>query len=159
MRIILSLLLLGLLVLTPQESLANEKTCQGRFVNPLTDICWSCIFPISIGNVPVIGSRPDPPNPSSPICYCQRGIYPQIGITLGFWEPARLVDVTQSPYCFVNLGGMELSIGSKRQRGKSGYDDTPSRFYHVHWYLYPLLYWLNILTNFICLEGEQFDNM
>ncbi len=26
-----------------------SEACQGRFVNPITDICWSCLFPISIG--------------------------------------------------------------------------------------------------------------
>ena len=25
--------------------------CHGRFVNPITDICWSCILPISIGSI------------------------------------------------------------------------------------------------------------
>ncbi len=26
-------------------------------------------------------------------------------------------------------------------------------FYHVHWYKYPLTYWLNIITSLGCLEG------
>ena len=30
-------------------------------------------------------------------------------------------------------------------------------FYQVHWYVYPLIYWLEILTDFICLEDSQFD--
>lgn len=40
------LLILGLL--WPNISKAN-LTCSGRFVNPITDICWSCVMPISIG--------------------------------------------------------------------------------------------------------------
>ena len=29
---------------------ADSLTCTGRFPNPITDICWSCILPISIGS-------------------------------------------------------------------------------------------------------------
>ncbi|MBY0281878.1 MAG: TraU family protein, partial [Alphaproteobacteria bacterium] len=36
-------------------SCSNSKACSGRFVNPITDICWSCLFPISIGPVRVNG--------------------------------------------------------------------------------------------------------
>lgn len=30
-------------------------------------------------------------------------------------------------------------------------------FYHVHWYKYPLTYWLNIITSLGCLEGGDLD--
>jgi hypothetical protein len=30
---------------------AGVGTCTGQFPNPITDICWSCILPISIGGV------------------------------------------------------------------------------------------------------------
>lgn len=30
-------------------------------------------------------------------------------------------------------------------------------FYHVHWYKYPLTYWLNIITSLGCLEGGDTD--
>ena len=29
---------------------ADSLTCTGRFPNPITEICWSCILPISIGS-------------------------------------------------------------------------------------------------------------
>lgn len=36
-----------------------DSACEGRFVNPITDICWSCIFPLSLGSIKVSqGSRP-----------------------------------------------------------------------------------------------------
>ncbi len=146
----------GLLMLFSQTTSA-AASCQGRFINPITDVCWSCLFPISIGNVAVAGKRPDPPNPSLPVCLCQVGGSPRVGITLGFWEPARLADVTQSPYCFVNMGGLQLNFGSTRQRGTVGIEDRPTRMYHVHWYVYPLLYWLNLLIDFICVETDTFD--
>ena len=30
-------------------------------------------------------------------------------------------------------------------------------FYHVHYYVYPLIYWLELLTDFMCLEMATFD--
>jgi hypothetical protein len=42
-----------------------SANCQGRFVNPLTDICWSCLFPMTIGGANVSGPGfEDTPNPS-----------------------------------------------------------------------------------------------
>jgi hypothetical protein len=31
-------------------SAAGAATCTGKFPNPITDICWSCILPLSIGS-------------------------------------------------------------------------------------------------------------
>ena len=39
-------LLLGLATLPARA--AGAATCTGKFPNPITDICWSCILPISI---------------------------------------------------------------------------------------------------------------
>jgi conjugal transfer pilus assembly protein TraU len=43
------------------SQLANAKNlCHGKFVNPISDVCWFCLFPITIGNAAVIkGSQPD----------------------------------------------------------------------------------------------------
>lgn len=88
--------------------------CVGRFVNPLSDICWSCLFPITIGGMKVSESGEDTPNPRRLVCTCTKPI-PRIGIPISFWEPVRLVDVTRTPYCLVNMGGMQMM-----QRGVQG---------------------------------------
>lgn len=137
---------------------AADTTCHGEFVNPITDICWDCIFPISLGSFELIGGRPDPENPSNPICFCGTPI-PRIGLTIGFWEPVRLVDVTRNPFCFVNLGGLEIAPGGnwgvgKRTANRGG---SSKSFFHVHWYMYPLIYWLEVLMDFLCLEEGSFD--
>lgn len=140
-------------------------TCQGRFVNPISDICWSCLLPISIGPVSVgkggVPAKRDTKNPSSPICGCTKKNIPVPGISLGFWEPARMVDVTRTPYCMVGLGGVQLGpndvkkISSyNRSYGKRISHDS---FYHLHYYVYPLVYWLELITDLICLEQAGFD--
>lgn len=48
-----------------------DAACEGRFVNPITDICWTCIFPLSLGSTKVSqGKVPDTANPSMPIQFC-----------------------------------------------------------------------------------------
>ena len=32
---------------------APIATCTGKFPNPITDICWSCILPITIGGATI----------------------------------------------------------------------------------------------------------
>lgn len=139
-------------------------TCKGHFVNPITDICWSCLMPISIGGISIgKGSTPkkrDRANPKSPLCMCTKKNIPIPGVSIGFWEPVRLVDVTRTPYCMVNLGGLELgSDKSKISSFERGYDrrSTHTSFYHVHYYVYPLIYWLELLTDFTCLEQGTVD--
>jgi conjugal transfer pilus assembly protein TraU len=129
--------------------------CSGRLTNPITDVCWKCLFPISVAGIKVVSGDVDTFIPSAPICFCQRsGIpVPIPGIPIGFWEPARLVDVTKSPMCMVNLGG--ISLGTNINVGVKEEDE--GAFYHVHWYIYPVLYWLEILLDFACLEMASVD--
>jgi len=54
----------------------------------------------------------------------------------------------------VSLGG--FSLGTASQRGTR--DDTDSSaFYHLHWYIYPVIYWLELLTDFACTESASID--
>ena len=87
-------------------SSVSFATCTGHFVNPLTDVCWRCLFPLSIGNTQVVKSAlPDTQNASSPVGICPSSVGARVGLNIGFWEPMALVDVTDTPYCLVNLGG------------------------------------------------------
>ena len=140
---------------------ASAQSCTGRFVNPVTDVCWECLFPISIGPIR-IGSAtgaPDTPNPGSPICYCGSPI-PRIGLSLGVWEPARLIDASRAPWCFPNLGGLTIDGGLPAGRGRtgaSGGDGAQGSTWHVHYYVYPLLSWIGALLDLGCLEGGGLD--
>ncbi len=82
----------------------------------------------------------------------------RIGMAIGYWEPFALTDVTRSPYCMVNLGGFNIPVG-KVGAGNAGQEDRPvaGGFYHVHWYKYPLTYWLNIIMSIACLQRGDLD--
>lgn len=141
------------------KNYAGAPACQGHFVNPITDICWQCLFPLTIGSVPVAnGNVPDTENPSSPLQICPMGMLYRIGLAIGYWEPFALTDVTRIPFCMVNLGGFsinagKLGSGGGKRQGSAG----TGAFYHVHWYKYPLTWWLNIITDTGCMQGGDMD--
>ncbi len=86
-----SLWLLMLFLLAGHVPAASaDSACEGRFVNPITDICWSCIFPLSLGSIKVSqGKVPDTANPSMPIQICPAPppLFRRIGLAIGYWEP------------------------------------------------------------------------
>ncbi|WP_374045717.1 TraU family protein [Massilia sp. YIM B04103] len=138
---------------------AGMSTCTGRFPNPITDICWSCILPISLGGQRMadLGGQEDIGNPGSPICSC--GVNPTVGLSIGFWEPARHVEVVRRPFCLVSLGGVDLNPGvaapeAGRHTDASGEQNS---FYQAHFYVNPALYWLQVIADFPCLERAGFD--
>jgi conjugal transfer pilus assembly protein TraU len=149
-----------ILILSLCAFLQNSfATCAGHFVNPITDICWDCLFPISIGNIKVAsGGAPDTENPSWPIEICRMPVGYRIGLNIGYWEPVALTDITPTPYCMVNLGGFTINIGHSGQGGKQHRNPADSgAFYYAHWYKYPLIFWLQILMSAACMQTGEFD--
>ena len=138
---------------------AQAATCKGKFANPITDICWSCIFPIRIGGATLISSgQEDTQNPGgNPLCYCKNP--PKIGMKVSFWEPVRRVDVVREPFCMVSLGGFKINPGfdapQAKQERRDGGDQ--SSFYQVHWYVDPIMYYIQVVLDSGCLENTGFD--
>lgn len=125
MRKISFLFILLFFSLVPQVH--ADPSCEGRFVNPITDVCWRCIFPLSLGSVQVgKGDLPDTSNPGSPLQLCPAPppIFVRPGLAIGYWEPMAMTDVSRSPGCMVNLGGFSINLGktgipAKRLRSRS----------------------------------------
>lgn len=135
----------------------NAK-CEGHFVNPLTDVCWKCLFPLTIGSNTIVKSAnglKDTPNPKRIINQCGT----RFGLQIGYWEPVALVDVTDTPYCFVNLGGLKIANSARRGGRLQTGASKRQAFYHAHWYKYPLVQWLNLMGSMGCVEGGDFDLM
>jgi len=137
--------------------------CVGKFVNPITDICWSCLFPITICGLKVSPANEDTSNPGGIICKCPMPIppYVRIGFPISFWEPARLIDVTRVKFCLVSMGGIQIGADSVRGHGNISNFNTSNTikksFYQVHYYKYPVLFWLQLLVQFVCLEKGDMD--
>lgn len=151
----LTIVLFALVLFTP---VAPAATCTGKFANPITDICWSCVFPIRIGGVSIASlDQEDTPNPGDIACAC--GNPPRVGIAVSFWEPVRRVDVVRSPFCMTSLGGISLNPGfdapvASRNR-REGQDQAS--FYQVHWYVDPIMFFLQAMLDNGCLENIGFD--
>jgi len=59
--------------------------CSGSFVNPVTDVCWGCMFPLPLGSFKIWpSSRADTDNPDLPICAC--GTFCARASTLRRWS-------------------------------------------------------------------------
>jgi conjugal transfer pilus assembly protein TraU len=136
--------------------------CKGKFPNPITDYCWSCMFPISMsGGRVFVKDQEDTDNPDKVVCAC--GMPPRIGVPVSFWEPARLVDITRTPGCLVALGGIEVDLGFNapvparflKEQGEMDYSEKA--FYHANWYINPILTWTGAILDSDCLELKGFD--
>lgn len=123
----------------------------------ISDICWSCIFPIIIGGVnlgdsdraPTGRARPEPPF----LCLCEGDLGVEIGVPLSLWEPARLVELVRLPFCSPALGGIRMNLSRSLLLG--GYaqtegDDSAKLFYNYHYYAFPLLLILELFTDAGC---------
>lgn len=141
--------------------------CRGTPLNPVTDICWQCMFPIKIGSATMFdggGSAGSPPpgiGVDEVACACA-GPPPTLGITVAFWEHARLVETVKDPYCFPSMGtGMSstglnaLAAGAQRSHASS--DGQEFAFQQVHWIVLPIWTMLNLFTDFPCIEKLPYD--
>lgn len=130
---------------------------EGKFPNPLSDVCWECLFPITCSGVNVTPGYSDLSQHSAAVCVCA-GTPPKAGIPITFWEPTKLVDVTRHAYKLLGLGGVTVGKESIKNRGSIGIvGDGPSQnsFYHVHFYTYPPLAMLEVLTGLDCIEKSE----
>ena len=135
-RVLGSLTVLAATLVDLPAQAGGMAACTGKFPNPITDICWSCILPISIGAASIgnFGGQEDIPNPPSPLCSC--AVNPTVGLSIGFWEPARQVEVVRKPFCLVSLGGVDLDPGIPAPEGArftpATTDSTQGSFYQAH---------------------------
>jgi len=151
-------MLAAMFIITSNTAFA-ATTCQGKFMNPITDICWSCVFPLKVGGLTVMSQNQEDWNSGVTNALCACSSPPRVGISVSFWEPARLVEAVRAPFCFPSLGGVSLDpgINAPAHMQPSGEKITTESFYQVHWYVSPLLFWLEVLLDNSCLEQNVFD--
>lgn len=123
--------------------------------------------PVTATGEPVPQMPASPPGPegepqpgNTPVSFPPQGsvavppptaFYPGNGVT----PPPQ---VTYQSVPVPNLG-FSLPAFGKTAQGTAKKDEKQvnGAFYHVHWYKYPLTYWLNIITSLGCLEGGDLD--
>ena len=154
--------LTGLISAMSVQCLASQS-CHGRITNPVTDVCWECVFPITLGNNVSLSNSTftDVKTDADPFCACAGKASVTLGLNIGFWEPIRTIEIVRRPFCFPSLGEMQLTDA----HWAPAHGRTPSpkvrghrtSFYQVHWYHTPWLYLLEILLDTRCLEQSPWD--
>lgn len=127
----------------------------------VSQICWSCLFPIRVAGATISGSFGNPdavPEGAADktICACEdsNGL-PKFGLPAGLWVPAHLIEVVRKPYCSPILGGKSLQDsvrlwGGRKETEGDGSDKT---FHNYHYFVFPLLDMLELLIQSECNPG------
>lgn len=159
MRSRLMIALLGAILTTE-----SNAVCVGKWPNPITDICWSCMFPFTIMGIKMdlpTGEQPSGSYSSPAVCAGASTLGYKIGVGMSFYDPNKMVDVTRTPYCMVGLGGVDLSAGIAQLYKRHG-ETMPeavkfSNFYQAHTYINPLLFILEVPMDMSCTQVANFD--
>ncbi len=174
MRQIMAAMVFSLAVCLGAKVPASELNTPGDLMCPsadlwgsqlVTNICWSCLFPIKLMGAVQLGSGTIPPSASNEsVCTCSDSLgIPQIGFAVGLWAPARLIEIVRKPYCSPALGGITLQE-SFRLWGMPDHgdgDSSTNQFYNYHYFAFPLVEMLELLVTPECnAEGyTDFDLM
>ncbi|WP_186214573.1 TraU family protein [Burkholderia gladioli] len=161
--------------LCASDSANASPACYGKFPNPITDFCWSCVFPIKLfGDMTLIsdGQEDFDDGDDQPFCYCDNP--PKLGIPMSFWEMDMMEDVTATPGCFPLLGGVEMDVGINADAygevsdDDAGVDDgtgmgstagtrTRTSFMQNNLYINPVMYLTGAILDDSCLDERGFD--
>jgi conjugal transfer pilus assembly protein TraU len=78
---------------------------------------------------------------------------PQLGMTVGLWNPARLIEVVRNPWCSPALGGHTFSASKVRliaTTGKADFDASEMAFFNYHYFAFPLTILLDLFWDDRC---------
>lgn len=139
--------------------------CGGTFLNPITDVRWSCMLPISLGGV----STPFVPLPEAasaivadqagsiaPMCACVTP-EPRVGLSFGMNNVFRIIESVKDPFCFPSLGMGLSSMGPYGRGGQdAGVRDTAqTTFNYTHILSFVPTQALNIFIDTLCLQTSE----
>ena len=126
-------------------------------------ICWSCLLPIHMMGI-ATGNHTPPGANKKPFCSCTVGDEiksTEVGISIGFWEPHRMIEVVRTPYCTPSMGGQILKNALMMGHAKAApHRDLRGKvFYHYHWFSFPLLQMLELMTGKCSDDRPNMDLM
>lgn len=149
-----------LLLLTSGISFA-QNTCNNNFPNMITDICWSCMFPLTFAGqqIPLSGSAGQEDWDSgvnSSVCACTGQA--KVGVPMSFWEPAIIISVHHMPGCLDTMGGVTLPLGGQMggSKGANG-GSSSSAFRQATYYTSPIMYLLRQVLDDNCSDRSPFN--
>jgi len=157
-----SIITLVVLLIAAPLTYGAGGACKGKVLNPVTDICWQCMFPVKMGSVSYgNGAEPAPGNITSPVCACpdSKGIL-ILGVSTAFWEHARLIETVKDPFCFPVMGtGMtnpKPGFSSGENRSKE-YGDSDYAFQQAHYFYFPAWSILKLFMDSLRPKTRPYD--
>lgn len=163
-KLISALALIAALNLPPGSA---EAVCPPGGMDMIGSVSWESIFPLKVSGITIVpSSLEDTSDPAgSPICICPMAAPPyfRIGVPVAFWEPARLIETVEDPYCFPAIGTQlnnpapGFLAGGIETQNPDGATPATSIFAQAHYYIFPIWAMLEILTDYGCVEQTSFD--
>lgn len=143
----------------------SDPSCiNAQVIGPkmITDICWTCIFPIRVAGVPISGGGGSFPDDAvrTPVCACDDNLgVPRPGITTSMWEPFRLIEFQRTPGCSSVLNGAKFPFDPifRGNHSNGDRDHSDGSFMHYHYYAFPLMIMLDMFTGGECNAGGYVD--
>ena len=158
-----TLLMALLLTAIIQAQAVAKAVCDTSFTNPFSDVAWKCTFPIRMAGMNITPTGPDPESKvSSVLCSCEDGAFQRVGITVGFRQPRRLLDVVKTPFCLASLG---MDLGGGTMWGGGTAISSPGALAGnvrafsgmTHYYFFNPMLILEILLDMPCSEKLPLD--
>ena len=144
---------------SPEHLLCPDAKIWGSTL--VRGVCWSCLFPMRLMGIVQFGKGDIPEGASKKsVCACEgNGDVKEYGFTLGFWQPARLVELVRQPYCSPTLGGtvMRKSFRSWGMKDGANGGSSSNQFYNYHYFAFPLYEILELLNAPQCNADGYFD--
>lgn len=150
------------------SAVAENLTCpdaelfSGKLI---TDINWATAYsPIRLGGAFLGDSSkaPDERADPAPVCVCYDNLgVPEIGTQLGYWEPARLIEVVRNAFCSPAMGGEHImddtyrSIGAPHHQTDS--EHAGVAFYYYNYWSFPLMTMLDLFVDNRCSNDGWID--
>lgn len=148
------------------SSFSAHAICKSSFINPVTEVRWSCMLPISLGGVsastiPVpeaamaIFSDKALSGAVSPVCTCWDPT-PRVGLTFSMNNVFRIVESTKDPFCFPSMG-FDIEAEAFGAGGQDGGEKKSSKttFNYTHLISFVPTQVLNIFIDSLCMQTSE----
>ena len=138
----------------------------GNMTNIFERIAWNEMFPLKVGGVTVKSASENydiEDVTDDAVCTCDLGAIEQVGTTVSYWEPARMVETVKDGFYSPFLG-IEIDVGDEEKAGfldganVSAVDgDGDETFMQAHFYEFPVMKLLELMMGMTCGEMNPFD--
>lgn len=169
--------ILGVLAHLSAASLSLAQTagdqCDGNFPNLISDVCWSCSFPMKLfGSADISaavggsGEDYDSGGTKGIACTCLDAGQAKIGMPTSFWEFNQMTEIVTTPGCFPMLEGAQVDVGVNKHAYGQVSDDTSGAgdqntardsFRQINLYINPAMYVMGAVLDDSCLDNRGID--